>query len=68
MTAPVNTIFPKPTSVAVSPDGTKVWVSQADMFPVSPSSDFLYVFDASTGAQLAHIEVGQGAYFMTLLA
>ncbi len=62
-----NMNFSKPTSVAVSPDGAKVWVSQANMAPVlSSSSDSVYVFDAASGAQLAHIEVGRGAYFMAL--
>jgi DNA-binding beta-propeller fold protein YncE len=55
-----------PTSVTVSPDGTKVWVSEADLSASSTSHDSVYVFSAATDAELARISVGAGPFFMTL--
>jgi YVTN family beta-propeller protein len=55
-----------PTSVAVSPDGSKVWVSEVDLSASSSSHDSVYVFGAATGAELARISVGAGPFFMTL--
>jgi YVTN family beta-propeller protein len=54
-----------PTSVAVSPDGRQVWVSEVDALG-SRKQDSVYVFDAATDAQVARIGVGTGPYFMTL--
>ena len=54
-----------PASVAVSPDGTQVWVSSASaLTPQSPG--YLYVFSASTGNELERIAVGEGSFFMAL--
>jgi YVTN family beta-propeller protein len=54
-----------PTSVAVSPDGRQVWVSEVNL-PGGNQQDFVYVFDAATDAQVARIGVGAGPFFMTL--
>jgi YVTN family beta-propeller protein len=56
-----------PTSVAVSPDGRMVWVSEVGYLGLSGSKqDFVYVFDAATDAPVAKIGVGAGPFFMTL--
>jgi YVTN family beta-propeller protein len=56
-----------PTSVAVSPDGRQVWVSEVGYLGLSGSKqDFVYVFDAATDAQVAKVGVGVGPYFMAL--
>jgi len=54
-----------PTSVAVSPDGREVWVSEVDVLG-GRKQDFVYVFDSATDAQVATIGVGTGPFFMTL--
>jgi YVTN family beta-propeller protein len=56
-----------PTSVAVTPDGRQLWVSEVDnLEDSSTSTDFVYVFDATFGGQEARIPVGAGPYFMVL--
>jgi len=56
-----------PTSVAVTPDGKEVWVSEVDDADGSSTTpDAVSVFDTTTGAQMARIPVGTGPYFMTL--
>jgi DNA-binding beta-propeller fold protein YncE len=60
-----------PTSVAVSPDGHQVWVSDASLFGSfsarsAQASDLIWVFNAATGTPLAKIAVGAGPYFMVL--
>jgi YVTN family beta-propeller protein len=56
-----------PTSVAVSPDGQQVWVSEVNALDGSSTTpDFVYVFDATTDTQVAKITVGAGPYFMAL--
>ncbi len=55
------------TSVAVTPDGKEVWVSEVDdLAGSSTSPDVVSVFDAATGAQMASIPVGSGPFFMAV--
>ncbi|MGH9079611.1 MAG: DUF4190 domain-containing protein [Acidimicrobiales bacterium] len=68
---PTGPSFPKssglnPTSVAVSPDGRQVWVSEVNWPGGGSQNDFVYVFDAVSDAQVAKIGVGAGPYFMAL--
>lgn len=56
-----------PTSVAVSPDGSTVWVSETGFLSAGPSSrGFVYAFNAVNHAQVARVEVGVGPFFMAL--
>jgi YVTN family beta-propeller protein len=56
-----------PTSVAVSPNGQQVWVSEVDSLAGSGTTpDYVYVFDATTNTQVAKITVGAGPFFMAL--
>ncbi len=69
----------EPTSVALSPDGTKVWVGMADLFGevgagsglitsggTVPADDKVVVLDATSGAVVANIPVGAGPFFLAL--
>ncbi|MCL5948335.1 MAG: YncE family protein [Actinobacteria bacterium] len=66
-----------PTSVAVTPGGKEVWVSEASTVAghssiaaslpgVVPYPDYVYVFSTTSYKQLASIRVGNGPYFMTM--
>ncbi|MCL5446173.1 MAG: YncE family protein [Actinobacteria bacterium] len=66
-----------PTSVAVTPDGKELWVSEASTVAghssiaaflpgVVPYPDYVYVFSAISYKQLAGIRVGNGPYFMAM--
>jgi DNA-binding beta-propeller fold protein YncE len=58
-----------PTSVAVTPDGNEVWVSDVDdMAGSSPAPGVVSVFDRADGAQVATIPVGKGPFFLALSA
>jgi YVTN family beta-propeller protein len=56
-----------PTSIAVTPDGRQLWVSEvSDLGEDSIRSDHIVVFDTATLTQVARIPVGAGSYFMVL--
>ncbi len=63
-----------PTSVAVNPNGSQVWVSEAYAVPYLPislpgstySSDYVYVFNTANNEEIASIKVGDGAFFMAM--
>ncbi|MHB8263665.1 MAG: hypothetical protein ACYDGY_07955 [Acidimicrobiales bacterium] len=66
-----------PTSVAVTPTGKEIWVSEASTVagrsPImslepraAPYPDYVYVFSAGNYKQLASIRVGNGPYFMAM--
>jgi YVTN family beta-propeller protein len=58
-----------PTSVSVTPDGKQVWVSSTSVDDLGPrSTGFVYLFSATTDAELTRIPAGEGAFFMTLSA
>jgi YVTN family beta-propeller protein len=62
-----------PTSVAVSPDGKNVWVSEVSdlgatmgVAGATGTADSVSVFSAATGAPVATIPVGAGPFFLAL--
>jgi YVTN family beta-propeller protein len=69
MAVPSQTANWFPTSVSVTPDGKQVWVSSSSVDALGPrSTAFVYVFSATTDAELTRIPVGPGGFFMTLSA
>ena len=58
-----------PTSVAVTPDGSEVWISEVsdnDGLTATTTAGVVDVFDATTSTQMATIPVGGDPYFMVL--
>jgi YVTN family beta-propeller protein len=56
-----------PTSIAVTPNGRQLWVSEvSDLGEDSSHPDHLVVFDTATLTQVVRIPVGAGPYFMVL--
>jgi YVTN family beta-propeller protein len=69
---PTGSLGWNPTSVAVTPDGHQVWVSEVNDLNESnvqgsaSPPDFVYVFATGSTAQIAQIPVGTGPFFMVL--
>jgi YVTN family beta-propeller protein len=65
-----GSLGPNPTSVAVTPNGAEVWVSEVndadELGGSSTTPDDVTVFNTLTGAQMAQIPVGTGPFFMAI--